>query len=124
MFLETSILFFFSKERVGWGVSSISSENVDCLNFTKFISQMDLINLPILERKITWFQPNGRATSSLIRLWCLMDGGTIVVKCLGGHFLGVCLIIDMVSSSVSLECEALSNLDLIINDYLMVTFLI
>lgn len=94
MFLETSILFFF-KERVGWDVSSISSEKVNCLNFTKLISQMDLINIPILERKITWFQPNGRATSSLITLWCLMDGGTIVVKCLGGHFLGVCLIIDM-----------------------------
>lgn len=41
------------------------SSNAECVDFFSFIYQMDLFDLPLLDRKFTWFQPNGRAVNML-----------------------------------------------------------
>ena len=42
---------------VGGRGSSNRSNDAGCMAFSNFISQMELVNLPLLGREFTWFSP-------------------------------------------------------------------
>jgi hypothetical protein len=53
-------------ERRGIGVSNLVGREVT--EFREFISQMELVDLPLLGRQFTWFHTNGIAMSRLDRV--------------------------------------------------------
>jgi hypothetical protein len=61
-----------SERRGGVGLSSTRYDR-EMLEFADFVSSMDLIDLPLLGRRFTWFQPSGGAMSRLDRF--LVTGG-------------------------------------------------
>lgn len=91
-----------SKKRVGLGTSSSASGILVCLDFLKFISMVELIDLPLFGRKFTWFQPKGGAASQIN---CILMSSRFTIVLL---FL-----------SILIRCGAPNLLDLIINGYLI-----
>lgn len=57
-----------STERVGVGAASSFSEGADCLEFSNFISQMEVIDLSLLDLKFTWYRPNGETCIRIDRI--------------------------------------------------------
>jgi hypothetical protein len=43
----------------------MTEDDIEIREFRNFVSQMELVDFPILRRCFTWFQPSGRAMSRL-----------------------------------------------------------
>jgi hypothetical protein len=66
-------------ERRGVNDPSPSDSSAEVLDFNNFVAEMDLLDLPVLGRKFTWFHSNGRSMSRIDRAfvsddWLLMWG--------------------------------------------------
>lgn len=64
---------FALSEKRGIVTTNSYSRNVECVGLYLFISHMGLMELTLLGRKFTWFQPNSGEANRLDH--CLMVGG-------------------------------------------------
>ncbi|MCI07963.1 endonuclease/exonuclease/phosphatase family protein, partial [Trifolium medium] len=67
------------EERRGVNDTSFQSSPSEMVEFEAFVNSMDLVDLPVLVRKFTWFHPNGRTMSRIDRAlvseeWILSSG--------------------------------------------------
>jgi hypothetical protein len=60
-------------ERKGVNQFSGASSSVETVEFGKFVSDMDVVDLPILGRRFTWFHPNGISMSRIDRVFLSAD---------------------------------------------------
>lgn len=75
----------FSNERIGVGGRFLPHGSGDSIGFSNPFSQMDLIDLTLLERNFTWFELNDEDASRLDRflvsgIWCEFDTLLKVIK--------------------------------------------
>jgi hypothetical protein len=56
-----------SEERRGINSHGLGDVSVEATEFNSFVENMEIIDLPVLGRKITWFHPNGLALSRIDR---------------------------------------------------------
>ncbi|MCI31605.1 frigida-like protein, partial [Trifolium medium] len=54
-------------ERRGVNSQSMLDVSLESREFNNLVTDMDLMDLPVLGRKFTWFHPNGRAMSRIDR---------------------------------------------------------
>ncbi|MCI35740.1 hypothetical protein A2U01_0056961, partial [Trifolium medium] len=62
-----------TSERKGVSGESLRVVNNEIREFNDFVGEMGLLDLPLLGRRYTWFQPNGGAMSRLDR-FLISDG--------------------------------------------------
>ncbi|WJX18270.1 hypothetical protein P8452_08084 [Trifolium repens] len=55
------------EERVGITVAEGRSTSLEVVEFQKFVEDLELVDLPILGRRFTWYHPNGRAMNRIDR---------------------------------------------------------
>ncbi|WJX93090.1 hypothetical protein P8452_74658 [Trifolium repens] len=56
------------EERVGVNVMEARVVTTEIIEFRKFVEELELLDLPILGRKFTWYQASGRAMSRIDRI--------------------------------------------------------
>jgi exonuclease III len=56
------------EERVGVNVMEARAVTTEIIEFRKFVEDLELLDLPILGRKFTWYQASGRAMSRIDRM--------------------------------------------------------
>jgi hypothetical protein len=54
-------------ERRGINLHGLNDVSVESAEFANFVSNMELLDLPVLGRKFTWFHPNGQSMSRIDR---------------------------------------------------------
>lgn len=60
-----------SGEQVGWDGSIPNAGNLGYIEFSNFIFEMDLLDIPLIGRSFTWYRPFGVAVSLLERILIL-----------------------------------------------------
>ncbi|WJX47013.1 hypothetical protein P8452_33752 [Trifolium repens] len=60
-------------ERKGLNQTGIGTPSTEMTEFGEFVADMDLIDLPVLGRRFTWFHPNGIAMSKIDRIFVSED---------------------------------------------------
>jgi hypothetical protein len=55
-------------ERVGVNSVEVGRESVDLVEFRTFLEELELVDLPLLGRRFTWYHPNGRVMSRIDRM--------------------------------------------------------
>jgi hypothetical protein len=55
------------------GVNAGTSSNLEMRGFRSFLEDVDLVDLPLLGRRFTWFHANGVAMSRIDRVWVSLE---------------------------------------------------
>jgi hypothetical protein len=56
------------EERVGVNIADPRGVSTEIIEFRNFVEELELVDLPILGRKFTWYHESGRAMSRLDRI--------------------------------------------------------
>ena len=64
---------FVRNERERRGINRLSGINRETQGFNNFIDSMEMVDLPCIGRKFTWYRPNGKAKSRLDRFLTTFD---------------------------------------------------
>jgi hypothetical protein len=87
------------EERVGVYGDDGRSTSMEVLEFSNFVEELELVDLPLLGRQFTWYQASGRAMIELIEFSSRMNGLPNGVAALFGCFLQISRVIVPLSSS-------------------------